>query len=116
MDLIIIIVNNHSKRKKVRNYLKDCGLNDLLVLDSNGTYGMLTGDLAIRKGIDSVFDDQFDKLNMGQIIGVINHEAETTNVIIDEIYEIISVGKEKFNTGIVFSIPMNKILNVGRRI
>ena len=115
MDLIIVIVNSHSRRKKINKYLKDNGLIDMLELDSKGTFGMLTGDMAIRKGIDSVFDDQFDKLNNGQIISVINHKSEDTNNIVDELYKILCTSKTSFNTGIVFSVPMNNIFNVGRR-
>jgi len=115
MDLIIAVVNSNSRRKKVEKFLLDSGLDDYLALDSNGTFGMLTSDSAIRRGIDSVFDDKFDRLNRGKIIGVINYNSDSTKDIIDEIYKIISISKERFNTGIAFSIPINNILNIERR-
>lgn len=114
MDLILIIVNNKTKRKKIIKYLNEIELPEFLALDSKGTYGVLNSDMQIRKGIDSIFDDQFDKLNKGRVISVINQETDKTKKIIDDIYTIIDINKEKFNTGIVLSIPINDIFDIKR--
>lgn len=111
MDLIIIIINQKFRRKKVKNYLKEIGLGDYITFDSFGTFGLLNADNSIRRRIDRAFDDQFDQLNKGKVITVINNSKSLTCEIIDKVYEIFDDVSKKDNTGIAFSIPVNEIFS-----
>ncbi len=109
MDLITAIINDKSKRRKVKAYLKEIGLGNFLALPSFGTYGLLNPDNSFRYSIDVAFDDKFDMLNRGKIVVVINNTENKTQDIINHIYEMINNEKQAFNTGIIFSIPVNDI-------
>lgn len=111
MDMIVVIVNAKDKRKKVKTYLKEAGLGDFITFDSLGVFGLLTMDHTVRRRIDRVFDDQFDKLNKGEVIAVMNTSDRSTRFILDRIYEITDEASKNFNTGIAFSIPVNEIFN-----
>lgn len=109
MDLITAIINDKSKRRKVKAYLKEIDLGDFLAMQSFGTYGLLNPDNSFRHSIDVAFDDKFDMLNRGKILVVINNSQASTQDIIDHIYDMINDGKQTFNTGIIFSVPINDI-------
>lgn len=108
--LLIIVLNDSQRFKKVKKKLFELGQNRFTVIDSYGTLDILEG-LEFSNMMSESLSGQSGKKYNKTLMLVIEDE-DTVNYVMDEIEAVQSYEVKNPGKGIMFTIPIYQSLGV----